>query len=133
MFHIQLRSGVFPGSLKTSKYESMSILLLAKANISFTRKPTKCGTCMLLSWEFFRYYINQISASANHLFFCKYFLIYFLFVWAIGGRNMSASSCSSLNTSFLVLALIDICLILIFAFSIQFLLFNDFQHFVLSR
>ena len=64
---------IFPGSLKTGKYESMSILLLAKANISFTRKPTKCGTCMLLSWEFFRYYINQISASANHLFPCKYF------------------------------------------------------------
>ena len=73
MFHIQLRSGAFPGSLKTGKYESILILLLAKVNMSFTRKPIKCGTWILLSWEFFKYYTSY-SHSFAHLFLsCEYF------------------------------------------------------------
>ena len=43
----------------------MSILFLAKSNISLTLRPAKCGAWILFSWKFFKCYMSYWQDSCH--------------------------------------------------------------------
>ena len=71
-FHVHSQSGTLSDLLNAGRYLSMSDFSFAKLRMLPILRPSKCGTWIVFSWLFFKYYLSciiwtHLSLSWNNL------------------------------------------------------------------